>query len=188
MKRVALYGGSFDPPHHGHVMVATWALASGDFDEIRLLPVAGHAFGKALSPFETRCQMVDAAVRHLGPRVIVDPIEAGLPVPSYTVDTVRAMLEADPNQAITVVVGTDTWAGRARWREWDTLSTLVSFLVIGRDGYDAPADIAVPTTFPNISSTEARARIRRGEAVWSLLPDAVAEITAREHLYQLDSA
>ena len=108
--RVALYGGSFDPPHQCHVLVATWALCRGGVDEVWLVPALGHAFGKRLTPFETRCRMAAAAVAHLGPRVRVEPIEGRLPAPSYTMgaasisggttieELVRSILEPKLNE------------------------------------------------------------------------------------------
>ncbi|MCA9519125.1 MAG: nicotinate-nicotinamide nucleotide adenylyltransferase [Myxococcales bacterium] len=188
-RRVALYGGSFNPPHHGHVLIATWALASGRFDEVRLVPAFGHAFGKALAPFEARCRMVAAACAHLGERVVVDPIEGRLPAPSYTVDTVRALLAeaatAADDLALTLVMGTDSWIAREKWREWPALLALLAgrVLVVGREGYPAPTDVDVPFTLPDVSSTAARARLAAGAADTTLVPPAVLAIALGEGLY-----
>ncbi|HRE90590.1 MAG TPA: nicotinate-nicotinamide nucleotide adenylyltransferase, partial [Myxococcota bacterium] len=113
-RRVALYGGSFDPPHNGHVLLATWVLsrATPPLDALWLLPAAGHAFGKALTPFQTRVAMLERAFAHLGPKVRVEPIENTLPTPSYTVDTVRALCAQHPGTEFSLIMGSDAFATR----------------------------------------------------------------------------
>jgi len=183
-RRVALYGGSFDPPHLGHVMAATWALALGRFDEVRLIPALGHAFGKRLTPFSTRCALVEAAVAHLAPRVRVERIEGELPAPSYTIDTVRALSAREPGVAWTWLLGADTWAERTRWRAFEELDTRVDWLVLGRAGAAPPVGADVAVTLPDVSSTEVRRRVAAGEPIWSMVPPAVAALIAREELYR----
>lgn len=185
-RRVALYGGSFDPPHHGHVLIATWALASGRFDEVRLVPAFGHAFGKRLAPFSARCQMVAAACAHLGERVVVDPIEGRLPAPSYTVDTARALLAAEPSRALTLIMGADAWVDREKWREWPALVALVGarLLVVGREGYAAPRDVDVPFTLPDLSSSTLRRRLQEGKADTTMAPPAVLALVREGGLYR----
>lgn len=195
--RVALYGGSFDPPHVAHVLVATWCVcltrADGTpaFDEVRLVPVAGHAFGKRLTPFETRCAMLADATRHLGPRVVIDRVELGLPQPSYTVDTVRALVAREPGLEPTWVMGADAWGERKKWREWEALSGLLGgrFLVLGRAGVpdptpgedDAPV---IEVHLPGLSSSEIRRRVAAGEPYEWMVPGDVAARIARDGLYR----
>jgi len=184
--RVALYGGSFDPPHQCHVLVATWALCRGGVDEVWLLPALGHAFGKRMAPFETRCRMAAAAVAHLGPQVRVDPIEGRLPVPSYTVDTVRTLLVERPELEVTLVMGADAYADRPRWKDWSALEALVGnrVLVVGRGeaaGNGLPNEVF---TLPDISSTEIRRRVAAREPYWWMVPEPVLTIIEREGLYR----
>jgi nicotinate-nucleotide adenylyltransferase len=183
-KRVALYGGSFDPPHMAHVLIATWVLCRGEVDEVWLLPVKGHAFGKALRPFEVRCRMVAAAVEHLGPQVRVEPIEDTLPVPSYTIDTVRALLAREPLE-LTLVLGSDEHAKRHQWKAWDELEALVGgrVLVVGR-GAEAAGLPEVAFAIPDVSSTEVRRRVAAGEPYGWMVPEAVREMIEREGLYR----
>lgn len=187
-KRVAVYGGSFDPPHVAHVLIASWAVCQG-FDEVRLVPVFGHAFGKKLTPFETRCAMLADALAHLGSKVVVDRIEATLPVPSYTVDTLRAMVAREPGLEATLVMGTDAWADRQKWRAWDELARLVGerFMVLGRTGVEDPVGDDAPVVevhLPAISSTEIRRRATVGEPLAWMVPVEVAARIAREGLYR----
>lgn len=182
-RRVALYGGSFNPPHQCHVLVATWVLCRGGVDEVWLLPALGHAFGKELASFETRCRMLEVAVAHLGPHVRVERIEGELPAPSYTVDTVRALLAREPELEPTLVMGTDAYAERHKWKAWDELERLVGgrILIVGRGDGDAPTE-----TFrlPDLSSTDVRRRVAAGEPYWWLVPEGVRAIIEAERLYR----
>lgn len=184
-KRVAFYGGSFDPPHMAHVLVATWALCRGGVDEVWLAPALGHAFGKELSPFFTRCRMVAAAVRHLGPRVVVEPIEGRLPAPSYTIDTVEALLR-EHELELTLVMGADAWAEREKWKRWSDLEALVEgrVLVVGRGEQVVDRGAHEVFTLPDLSSTEVRRRVAAGEPYWWMVPEPVAEIIEAEGLYR----
>lgn len=185
-KRIAIFGGSFNPPHVAHVLCATLALCSGEFDEVRLMPVADHAFGKALLPLMTRCRMTEAAVAHLGPRVVVDPLEGALPAPNYTVQTIAHLLALDPALKITLIMGADTWLARHRWHDWSRLEALLGgrLMVFGRAGTEDGAEVPVDFTLPDISSTEVRRRVAAGEPYWWMVPEAVAAMITTEGLYR----
>ena len=90
--RVGVYGGSFDPPHVGHAMVTSWLRWTGQVDEVWLLPVASHAFGKDLVSFEDRVEMCRAMGEVLGPWVRVCEIERDLPPPNYTLYTLLSLI------------------------------------------------------------------------------------------------
>lgn len=186
MTAVALYGGSFNPPHVAHVLVATWALCTNRFAEVRVIPALGHAFGKDLAPFETRVRMLEAALGHLGPRVRVEPIEAHLPTPSYTIDTLRALVQREPALEPTWVMGADAWSTRVAWKDWPGVEAAVGgrFLLVGRDGEPDPEGMPVELRLPDVSSTEIRRRARAGEPYGWMVPEGVAAIIAREGLYR----
>ena len=186
MTAVALYGGSFNPPHVAHVLVATWALCTNRFAEVRVIPALGHAFGKTLAPFETRVRMLEAALAHLGPRVKVEPIEASLPTPSYTIDTLRALVAREPALAPTWTIGADAWATRAAWKDWPGIEALVGrrFLVLGREGAPDPEGVAVDVRLPDVSSTEVRRRVKAGEPYGWMVPEGVEAIIRREGLFR----
>ena len=184
MARIALYGGSFDPPHLGHVLTATYALCAGKVDEVRLIPSYRHPFGKTMSPFEVRCEMTREAVAHLGPRVIVDTIESEREAVSYTIDTLRALRERHPDAAFLWVGGADTWRQRHTWREWQALEALVTPYIFGREGVAPPDDVEIQTTLPEISSTSIREAIRRGAPVEHLLSAPVMALIQAHGLYR----
>jgi len=184
--RIAIFGGSFNPPHVGHVLCATLALCSGEFDAVHLMPVADHAFGKSLLPLDTRTRLTREAVAHLGPRVTVDPIEGQLPAPNYTVNTVTYLLDQDPTRQLTLIMGADTYLARHRWHDWARLEALIAarLMVFGRAGVTAPPEIPVEFTLPDISSTEIRRRVAAAEPYWWMVPEAVADSIESEALYR----
>jgi nicotinate-nucleotide adenylyltransferase len=168
--RIAIYGGSFNPPHVGHAMVAAWLGWTERVDRVWLLPTGAHAFGKSLLPFPTRLAFCHALAATVGPFVEVCGIEGERSGPSYTVDTLRELAAQHPEHRFQLVVGADILPDTPRWKEWPTIATLFEPIVVGRGGYP-PVDGA--PTFPAVSSTEIRARHDRGESVDGLVPARV---------------
>ena len=184
--RIALYGGSFNPPHLGHQLACTVALtaASPPVDEVWMVPTYRHPFDKPLADYEERVALCELAAAPFGGRVKVSRIEEELGGASYTVTTVRALAARHPGLELVVVIGADLVAERPRWHEWPALRELVSFLVIGREGAtpdgEAARDHHVPIALPDISSTEVRRRLAAKEPTHGLLDEQVrARIDAR---------
>jgi nicotinate-nucleotide adenylyltransferase len=179
VREVALFGGSFDPPHCAHVMVASWILACTPCRELWVIPVFEHAFGKIAAPFRTRVAMCRAAFACFGRRVRVLDVEARLPHPSFTVQTLRHLASAQPDARFTLVVGSDIPAETARWRDFDAVRRLARLLVVGRDGAaDAPGP-----RFPAVSSTRIRQDLAAGLSVDDRVPRDVLAVVRREGLY-----
>lgn len=187
MRRVALFGGSFNPPHVGHVLVATWLLSTERVDEVWLLPAGTHAFAKPLAPFADRVAMARAAIAILGPRARVDEVEGDRDGPSYTIDTVEILRARHPDTRFVLVVGTDILAERPKWKEFDRLLTLVELLPVRRAGI-AGSEVVDPDhptpLFPEISSTDVRARLAAGKPVDGLVPKAVLDVIRARDLYR----
>jgi nicotinate-nucleotide adenylyltransferase len=167
---VAVYGGSFNPPHVGHAMVAGWLTWTERAEQVWLLPAASHAFRKALAPWSQRVAMCEELARMLGPRVQVCGIESELPAPSYTWVTLSALRERHPEHRFRLVVGSDTLEQTHLWHRWVDIEREFSPLVVGRVGY---AEVPGAPTFPGVSSTSIREALARGEAVDHLVPAAV---------------
>jgi nicotinate-nucleotide adenylyltransferase len=168
--RVVVYGGSFNPPHVGHAMVAGWLRWADRADEVWLLPAYAHPFDKALRPFGARVAACEALARLVGPWVRVEGIESTLPIPSYTVDTLDTLAARHPEHAFRLVVGADVITQVAAWKRWDRIVADYSPIVVGRTGWDPVPDAP---TFPEVSSTAIRARIAAGQSVDHLVPKAV---------------
>ncbi len=182
--RIALYGGSFDPPHICHVLAATWVLCREDVDELRVVPVFQHAFGKRMAPFELRCAMIEAAMAHLGPRIRVDRVEQRRGGTSYTIDTVEALLAEHPGAELAFVGGTDLFRDRHRWKRWDDLQRLMRFIILGRDGEPDPPGATIAARLPPVSSTDIRARIASGQPVGHLVPPGALDLIEAHGLYR----
>lgn len=168
--RVAIFGGSFNPPHVGHALVAGWLGWTGQVDEVWLLPTWRHAFQKPLRPFAARVAACEALARHVGPFVRVDPVEATLPAPSYTVATLDTLAERHPGVQLRLVVGSDVLPQTPSWRDWGRIAERYAPIVVRRDGH--PGGDLGPV-FPAVSSTDIRARLEAGERPTDLVPEDV---------------
>jgi nicotinate-nucleotide adenylyltransferase len=129
--RIALFGGSFDPPHIGHQLACLYVLETHDVDEVWMLPCAQHPFAKQMSPFAHRVAMCRLAVASL-PRVQVCTIEEEREGPSYTLDTVRTLAERYPQHELLLVIGADLLREREGWHGAAELCQRVRFIVLGR--------------------------------------------------------
>lgn len=181
--RVAVFGGSFDPPHVAHVLVACYLMSVGACDQVLVVPVKAHAFDKVLAPFPDRLALCEAAMSGL-PGVIVSDREATLPPPNYTLTLLKALASEHPSWQLRLVMGSDVLAERAEWHAFDEVERLAPLIVLGRAGH--PSVGALPALLPQISSTEVRAWLKRRaepgarEALARVVPARVlAEIEAR---------
>lgn len=175
MRQVAVYGGSFNPPHVGHALVAAWLRWSGTVDEVKLVPSSDHPFGKDLAPFHRRLALCEALAHTVGPWVTVDPVERDMPAPNYTLHVLERLAEEHPGVALRLVIGADILADLPRWHRWPDIEARFRPIVVGRQGYPTPPGAI---DFPGVSSTEIRRRLAAGESVEALVPTAVrAELT-----------
>lgn len=175
--KIGVYGGSFNPPHVGHSMVAAWLLWTERVEEVWLLPAFAHAFDKALTPFDDRVALCEALAAELGPQVKVCTIEAELPAPSYTVNTLEVLAARYPEHQLQLVLGADNLSTLHLWRRWDELAARFPPIFVGRVGYP---EIEGAVSFPAVSSTEIRARLAAGQPVDHLVPAAVRRVLAAQ--------
>ena len=177
--RVAFYGGSFNPPHVAHQLVALYVLETAAVDELWLIPCAKHPFDKILAPFEHRQRMCELAAAALGPRVRVSDIENRLGGESRTLVTLRALQADHPDHEFHLVVGADIEPELRLWYGAGELLRDIPRIVVGRSGFGDHAGLAMPA----VSSTEVRTRIARGESVAPLVPRPVDAYIREHHLY-----
>lgn len=182
-KRVAILGGSFNPPHVAHLMAAYWTLATQEVREVWLLPSFRHPFGKDLAPFEDRVRMCELAARGVrGVAVCTAERElAGDPLVGKTARTLEHLVAKHPDLEFSLVIGADILPDAPKWYRWDRVTALARIVVVGREGF--PPVPGAPT-LPAISSTEIRARVARGEDVAGLVPRKVREYVALKGLYR----
>jgi len=180
---IAVYGGSFNPPHVGHAMVASWVRWTGQADSVWLVPVYRHAFedrhGKVLAPFEDRLAWCAALADELGVGVAVCDIERHLPAPSFTIDTLRHLAAMHAEHTFRLVVGADVLPQVGAWRSWDEIADRFAPIVVGRQGYPAPEGRA-SVDFPAVSSSEVRDRLRDGRPVEHLVTAGVRGLLSAE--------
>jgi nicotinate-nucleotide adenylyltransferase len=200
---IGILGGTFDPIHLGHLALARAARSNVGFDEIVFVPAAHppHKLGRPISPASDRLAMVELAVDG-EPATSVSRIEIDRSGPSYTVDTVAAMLEdaarSDREIDITVILSAESFADLPDWHAADRLVELASIAVAPRPGHPLPdptalADklpglvgrlIVINDTLPDISASAIRARVAAGRPIDHLVPPLVAAYIEEHHLYR----
>ena len=193
-RRLGLLGGTFDPPHKGHLAAARAVRAALGLDEV-LLVVAGDPWQKtaagAVSPAAVRLEMTRALVEG-EPGLGVDPCEVERPGPSYTVETLEARRTLEPGMDLFLIVGADTLARIPTWNRWQDLCRLSTIVVVNRAPLvDSPVpagldpDRVVQVAMPpvDVSSSALRATAARGGSIAEWTGESVARIVSRHGLY-----
>jgi nicotinate-nucleotide adenylyltransferase len=182
VKRVGLFGGSFNPPHLAHQMVCLYALATGEVDEVWMMPTFRHAFGKSLAPFDERVAMCRLAVSPLA-NVRVDPLEGEIGAEhSRTWDTLLVLASRHPDTQFRLVIGSDILAETSSWHRWDDVVKAAPPIVVPRAGAEEPGHTR-SLVIPAISSTDIRKTLESGQRAEPLVPRAVMDYIAGRGLY-----
>ncbi len=166
---IALFGGSFDPPHIGHLLAAAYVLATEPLDELWLLPVHEHPLGKKpVASFDHRVHLCEQAVRDLT-RVQVSRLEGELKGDGRTVDLLEHLHRTRPHDSFALVLGTDLVAERPQWKRFDRIAELARIITLDRSGFSQGA------LLPQVSSTQVRALLASGGSpdLGRLVPRAV---------------
>jgi nicotinate-nucleotide adenylyltransferase len=169
MPEIALFGGSFDPPHVGHLLAASYVLATEPVDELWFVPVYQHPFAKPLvAPYEHRVALCERLAADLTrARVSRAEQESG---EGRTVDLLEWLHRKHPGTRWTLVLGTDVDAEKPQWKRFDRVEQLARIVTVGRGGYGEGA-----VTLPEISSTQVRALFKSGADVSHLVPRKVLQ-------------
>ena len=192
-KRQALFGGSFDPIHNGHLLVAELLLQLETLQEIVFVPAAQSPHkGQSAAPAEARVRMIQAALQDK-PHFRCSTAEVDRPAPSWTIDTIRHYAQRWQAKPV-LIVGGDSLLDLDSWRQSADILRESQVVVYARPGAEQAADAATRMRVPyhaevlsNISSSELRARVRRGESLQGLVPTSVAQIIESGQLYRSDS-
>ena len=185
---VGLFGGSFDPVHHGHLIVGQVAAEKLELESLRFVPAREQPFkaGRHRTSSEHRAAMLSLAVRG-APGFIVETSELTRPAPSYTVDTLRQLRDREPGVEFVLLLGADAAVDLPAWKEAGEVRELAKIFVFERPGTPVPAlswitgTVAVPAI--DISATGIRRRVREGQSIRYWVPDSVAEYIAAHRLY-----
>jgi nicotinate-nucleotide adenylyltransferase len=195
MERVALFGGTFDPPHLGHLIIAECARESLSLDRVEFLVSADppHKLDVARSPFADRRAMVALAISG-APSFVVNDSECSRPGPSFTVDTLRLRQEERPEERLWFLMGADSLIDLPTWREPEAILNLARLAVAARPGSPIAFDVVerslpgatgvidlVTTPLIDISSRELRRRVLEERSIAYRVPSNVhAYIRSRE--------
>lgn len=190
--KIGIFGGSFDPIHIGHAIIAHHIISSGAVDSLWMMvsPVNPLKEGRERNVADTdRLRMVEMVTRHLD-HVETSAFEFTMPRPSYTVDTLKALQDKFPDDEFALVIGADNWAVFDRWRNADEILANHHILVYPRLGYEVviPDDLKervslVDAPIIELSSTMVRERLDKGLSVRYYVPDEVYQYIKLKNLY-----
>jgi nicotinate-nucleotide adenylyltransferase len=185
---IGLLGGSFDPIHHGHLIVGRVALEQLGLDRLRFVPAREQPFkqGRHRTSPEHRATMLSLAIAG-APGFELERTELDRPGPSYTIHTLQELAQRDPACRLVLLLGADAAAELEAWREAERIPELARVVVFARPGSPVPRSslitqvITVPAV--DVSATEIRRRVRQQLPIRYWVPDTVAEYIARHQLY-----
>jgi nicotinate-nucleotide adenylyltransferase len=198
--RVALFGGSFDPPHHGHIAIATAAADVFDLDKVFFAPVGRQPLKPEGVPasFADRLAMVELACG-VDPRFDVSDLDAPKSdgSPNYTVQTLATLQEAMPDARLFNLVGADSFLDLRRWHEPERLLDLAEWIVVSRPGFPL-ANLStlgltprqrgrvhlLQTVHEDVAATDLRERLETGDQCVDVLDPAVSAYIQSHHLYR----
>ena len=188
LKKIAIYGGTFDPVHHAHLILARQAIETLDLDKVILVPAAISPLKKAapVASGEVRLAMVQAAIKG-EPEFEVDQCELLRPPPSYTIDTVKEIRRRECDASIYCLIGEDNVEQLPRWHRFAELEKMVGFVVLDRTGKQPSHSYQLIHRRLDISATEIRRRVAQRESIRYFVPESVDEIIQREKLYREQS-
>ena len=177
--RIALFGGSFDPPHTAHEMVCRYTLDAADVSELWIVPCFEHPLQKPLTPWNHRyemCRLIAAGLE----RVTVSDVELKLGAPSRTLYTLRHLRSVHADHTFVLTVGGDILEEKHEWFGWDEITRLAELFVVERKGYSHKGEVQ----FPEISSSQIREAVAAGQPVEGLVNARVADYIREHGLYR----
>lgn len=176
-KNIVIYGGSFNPPHICHQLTVLFLLETRQVDEVWIMPCFEHAFSKSLAPFEMRMDWCRALGEAFGERCKVTGIEAELPAPSRTIDTMSELERRHPGYCFSLALGSDIRSEFERWKDYKAIDRRYPIIWIGRVGQgDLTGDGLV---LPDVSSSAIREALHRGESIDDLVPSRVLRLVEK---------
>jgi nicotinate-nucleotide adenylyltransferase len=184
MLRVGIFGGSFNPPHVAHVLAASYTLLVAPIDHVCVIPVFQHPFAKELAPYDARLRMCELAFAG-DARVEVSDVERQLGGESRTLRTLEHLQETRPDWSMRLIIGSDVVADLPKWHQFDRIAAIAPPFVLERRGKSDKPGKTDKSVLPEVSSTEIRELVRRGEMdeLSMLLPRAVLELVRQNQLY-----
>ena len=185
MSKIGIYGGTFDPIHHGHLILARDAYETFALDKLIFVPaaIAPHKMNLAPTSSPLRLKMLEAAIKN-EPGFVVDDCELHRGSPSYTIDTVELIERREGPDEIYYFVGEDNVAGLPAWHRFQELQNMVQFVVLDRTGFHTQPGYPILQRHIDISATDIRNRVASGHSIRYLVPPAVEAIIRDQQLYR----
>jgi nicotinate-nucleotide adenylyltransferase len=183
--RTGIYGGTFNPVHHGHLILARQALEEFKLDRLIFVPAAESPFKiqNHTAPAGDRLAMLRLAIAGEN-RFSVDPLEIERGGISYSIDTVKMFRSRDPKAELFFLVGEDNADRLTEWHRFEDLKKLVFFVVLSRSEDFESSEYPVVQRRIEISSTEIRNRVAKQESITYLVPESVKHYIEQHQLYQ----
>ena len=184
-KKIGIFGGTFDPIHHAHLILARDAREALDLEKVIFVPAAAspHKLDQKLAPPDVRLEMLRAAIES-EPGFRFDPMELQRPAPSYAVETIETFRERDPDAELFYLIGEDNVSRLPTWHRFAELSKMVQFVVLNRSGGKAEHTYPTIQRHLDISATNIRNRVATGRSIRYLVPTAVEKIIHDRQLYR----
>ena len=189
--RLGLFGGTFDPPHVGHLLAATDALERLALDRLLLVPTGAQPLkGDTIQASPAQRLAMTRLLAGDDPSLAVDPVEIDRAGLSFTVDTLSAVAAREPEAERFLLVGADVLESFAKWREPERVLELATLVVLrrGEEPLRLPATdreiLVLPTRRVDVSSTEIRGRVRAGRSIRGFVPEGVAAYVDAAGLYR----
>jgi nicotinate-nucleotide adenylyltransferase len=184
-RRIGIFGGTFDPIHHAHLILARDALEQLQLESVIFIPVtiSPHKLGQTATAAVIRLEMLRAALEG-EPRFCLEAMELERPAPSYTVDTMEALKAREPDTEFVCLIGEDNVAALPTWHRFADLSKMVQFVVLDRSGLKTAHPYPVVRRLLDISASDIRNRVARGQSIRYLVPPAVEKIIRERQLYR----
>lgn len=179
-QRIGIFGGTFDPIHNGHVKLAASFLKKLHLDEVWFLVTPQNPWkqNNNLSPDEYRFELVQKALED-HPGLVASDYEFHLDKPSYSYQTLRHLREDYPDKEFMLLIGADNWVKFSNWAEYEEILANHSIAVYPRKGYEVDESTMPPnvqfvkTRLYNVSSTEIRERLAKGQSVARMVPKSI---------------
>ncbi len=185
MKKTGIYGGTFDPIHHGHLILAREALESLRLTEVIFVLAAQSPHKTTLCPASAAARwemLIAATAQEEG--FTTSRLELDRPLPSYSIDTVEQMRAERKDTEFFFLLGEDNLPNLPSWHRFEELNRLVQFVILDRSGETVEETYPVVRRKIDISATAIRNRVASGQSIRYLVPEAVEQIIRRENLYQ----
>lgn len=186
-ERIGVLGGTFDPLHVAHLVIAAEVRSALSLDKVLLVPTWRQPFKAEVDAADARHRLEMCKLAADEPWLDVSDVDVRRGRTTYTVDTLTELKQTHPDADLFFVAGADAMERFAEWKDAHLLKSLATFVAVARPGYDAAAlgsaDVVVEAPQMGVSSTDVRRRVATGAPLRFLVPDAVIEYIAKNGLY-----